>query len=51
MLQSNEELHSRVENLQKRLEELKSETVKLAEESTINQNALLEKEREKQIMA
>jgi cell division septum initiation protein DivIVA len=47
MLQSNEDLHDRVEKLQERLEELKQETIKLGEENAQAQALILEKEREK----
>ena len=51
MLQSNEELHDRVDKLQQRLEELKGETQKLQDENGQTQAVLMEKEREKQVLA
>jgi len=47
ILSSNEELHDRVNALQVKLEELKTQSVMVSEENATVQALLLEKEREK----
>lgn len=51
MLSTNEELHSRVEALQVNLEDLKKEISRVTEENASNQGLLLEKERDRQMLA
>ena len=51
MLSSNEDLHSRLEALSAKLEELKHEITRVTEENTSTQALLLEKERERQMLA
>eukprot|EP00347_Sterkiella_histriomuscorum_P007164 403350016 len=51
LLQTNEELHSKVAQLQNSLDKLKNEIFSISEENTLNHTILMEKEKEKQIMA
>lgn len=51
MLSTNEELHSRVEALQVNLEDLKKEISRVTEENASNQCLLMEKERDRQMLA
>jgi chromosome segregation ATPase len=51
MLSTNEELHSRVEALQVNLEDLKKEISRVTEENASNQGLLMEKERDRQMLA
>jgi hypothetical protein len=51
MLSTNEELHSRVESLQVNLEDLKKEISRVNEENASNQGLLMEKERDRQMLA
>jgi regulator of replication initiation timing len=51
MLSTNEELHSRVEALQGNLEDLKKEISRVTEENATNQALLMEKERDRQLLA